>query len=138
MYPSSLYSKSLVYEIPGDTQKMPSKCRGDVRACSFVILQQATNALYREYRLDENCGEFGRQLVSHCKLMPILFFQVIAKIHHRNQKHLVARLDRLHRRLSDHIFVPSKAQGLAGTGIPPEKSLNTFRSEMYSKSQLKL
>ena len=118
---------------------MPSKCRGDVRASSFlIILQQMTNVLYREYRLDENCGEFGRLLVSHYKLMPILSSQVIAKIHHRNQKYLVARLDRLRRRLSDHIFVPSKAQGLAGTGIPPEKSLNTFRSEMYSKSQLKL
>ena len=122
MYPSSLYSKSLVYEIPGDTEKMPSKCRGNVRASSFLItLQQVTNALYREYRLDENCGEFGRLLVSHCKLMPILSFQVIAKIHHRNQKHLVARPDRLRRRLSDHDFVLSKAQGSAGMGIPTGK-----------------
>lgn len=120
MYSSSLHSKSLVHEIPGDTEKMPSKCRGDVRASSFITLQQVTNALHREYRLDENCGEFGRQLVSHCKLMPILFFQVIAKIHHR-KKHLVARPDRLRRRLSDHDFVLSKAQGSAGMGIPTGK-----------------
>ncbi|OCL00409.1 uncharacterized protein K441DRAFT_535501 [Cenococcum geophilum 1.58] len=63
------------------------------------------NVVAIEYRLDENCGEFGRLLVSHCKLMPILSFQVIAKIHHRNQKHLVPRPDRLRRRLSDHDFV---------------------------------
>ena len=122
MHPSSLHSKSLVYEIPGDTQKMPSKCRGDVRASSFlIILQQMTNALHREYRLDENCGEFGRLLMSHCKLTPILSFQVIAKIHHRNQKLLVAGPGHLRRRLSDHVFVPNKAQGSAGMGIPKGK-----------------
>ena len=40
MYPLLIYSESLVYKILEDPQKMSSKYYSEVRASSFIILQQ--------------------------------------------------------------------------------------------------
>jgi hypothetical protein len=56
--PSTIHREGVVYKIPANTEEMPGErhCNVSLVVVYLYALYSLTDALGREYRLDEKCG----------------------------------------------------------------------------------